>query len=79
MKSGLLWYDASAAPLDRKIADAAARYQKKYGIAPNTCHVNPLDLAEFAKDRDPLTYKMPCKVMPNRNIIRNNIWVGVEK
>ncbi len=70
MKSGLLWYDASSNPLDRKIADAIKRYQEKFGIAPNTIFVNE-------KDYRPETTTPPhVRVSAKRTILPNHVWVG---
>ena len=46
MKSGLLWYDASTQDMAAKILQAAARYQQKFGVKPDTCFVNPRDVPQ---------------------------------
>ncbi len=77
MKSGLLWYDASASPIDRKIADAVKRYQEKFGVIPNTCFVNDKDLkpeTDPAGLRGELTH---LRIAGKRTILPNHVWVGV--
>ncbi len=71
MKSGLLWYDASANPIDRKIADAVKRYQEKFGVAPNTCFVNDKD---YKPDTSIPTH---IRLSAKRTILPNHVWVGV--
>ncbi len=71
MKSGLLWYDASANPIDRKIADAVKRYQEKFGVAPNTCFVNDKDY------RAESSLPAHIHVAAKRTILPNHVWVGV--
>lgn len=71
MKSGLLWYDASASPIDRKIADAVKRYQEKFGVAPNTCFVNDKDYRADA------SHSPQLRIAAKQTILPNHIWVGV--
>jgi hypothetical protein len=70
MKSGLLWYDASSNPIERKIADAAKRYYDKFGIKPDTCFVNEKDLTPGAA-------LAQIKITPKRTILPNHVWVGL--
>lgn len=72
MKSGLLWYDASANPIDRKIADAVKRYQEKFGTAPNTCFVNE-------KDFKPETALPHLRIAARQTILPNHVWVGISE
>lgn len=72
MKRGLLWYDASAAPIWEKIEQAAKRYQQKFGDAPNTCFVNPLDLGRETKPK-PTT---EIRVAGKSTILPNHFWLG---
>lgn len=47
---GLLWFDNDRRkPLSTKIAEAAARYKKKFGQDPNVCYVNPSLLSQEQK------------------------------
>lgn len=81
MKSGLLWYDSNAADdLMKTIDAAAARYQEKFGIAPDTCFVNRAQLKEFAlAHRDALPKTLNLAVLPKDTIIKNHVWLGVSK
>ncbi len=72
MKSGLLWYDASRNPIERKIADAAKRYYEKFGVKPNTCFVND-------KDFTPEAAHSQLKIAAKRTILPNHVWVGVSE
>ena len=70
MKSGLLWYDASSNPIERKIADAAKRYYEKFGVRPNTVFVNDKD---FRADAEIPQMHVAAK----RTILPNHVWVGL--
>lgn len=72
MKSGLLWYDASANDISVKIAQAATRYQQKFGVKPDTCFVNPKDLPN-AVAVEGIQIKTKKTVQPN------HVWLGVSK
>ena len=72
MKSGLLWYDASAQDMTAKILQAAARYQQKFGVKPDTCFVNPKD-APHAASVQGIHIKSKTTIMPN------HIWLGVSE
>lgn len=72
MKSGLLWYDASSSDITAKILQAAARYQQKFGVKPDTCFVNPQDVPQKASVQG-IHIKSKSTIMPN------HIWLGVSK
>jgi hypothetical protein len=72
MKSGLLWYDASKVDITAKIQQAAQRYQQKFGVKPDTCFVNPKDLAGEVNVQN-------IAVKPKATILPNHIWLGVSK
>lgn len=75
MKSGLLWYDAGKKPIWDKIEEAARRYKDKFGIAPDTAFVNPLDL-----NREPGPPPgSKIKIASKPTIMPNHIWLGVSK
>jgi len=39
---GILWYDKDPkTSLAQKVYEAAERYREKFGVAANTCYVNP--------------------------------------
>jgi hypothetical protein len=71
MKSGLLWFDNSPAKsITEKIADAARRYQEKFGIPPNRCFVNPNELGDVKSVGD-------IVVASKQTILANHVWLGV--
>ena len=72
MKSGLLWYDASAKDITAKISQAATRYQQKFGIKPDTCFVNPRDVPKVEQVQG-IEIKSKATIMPN------HIWLGVSE
>jgi hypothetical protein len=72
MKSGLLWYDASKNDITAKIAQAASRYQQKFGVKPDTCFVNPHDAPQVVQVQG-IQIKSKSSIMPN------HIWLGVSK
>ncbi|MBI4675592.1 MAG: hypothetical protein HY741_28440 [Chloroflexi bacterium] len=70
MKSGLLWYDASANDITAKIMQAATRYQQKFGVKPDTCFVNPHDVPQVEKVQG-IQIKSKATIMPN------HLWLGI--
>lgn len=69
MKVGLLWYDADARRSSRtKVDEAAQRYLDKFGVYPDTCHVNP---------GDSLVHDV-LRIVPNRWIRPNYYWIGID-
>ncbi len=75
MKSGLLWYDNSSKSIADKIEAAAKRYREKFGIAPDTCFVNPRDLEQASKPKPNLKIQIATKA----TIMPNHIWLGMSK
>lgn len=70
MKSGLMWYDPDARkPASAKIEEAARRYEEKFGVRPNACHVSPEQTV--TSDR--------VEVVANRWIRPNYYWLGVDE
>ncbi len=73
MNEGLLWFDADPKrALSEKIAQAADRYQHKYGRKPNLCYVNPLMLPGGE------TGCNGVRVIPSRYVLKYHFWIGVE-
>lgn len=70
MRSGMLVFNNSKTPLTQKIQVAARRYQEKFGTAPDTCFVNPADVADV-KTVDAIN------VAPKNTILRNHLWLGI--
>lgn len=72
MKSGLLWYDGNGTKsLWDKIDEATQRYYEKFGVAPNTCYVNPKALPEGKTTRGNL------RVVSAPTILPNHLWLGI--
>jgi hypothetical protein len=72
MNVGMLWFDNSpAVTLEQKIDRAARYYERKYGQAPNLAFVNPSMLPSGA------TRAGKIDVRPNRTVLPNHIWIGV--
>lgn len=72
MLEGLLWYDADpnrslAAKLDR----AAFHYRRKYGSAPDACHVHPSMLNGDAEIDT-------IRLVPDATVQVNYFWIGEE-
>ena len=45
MREGLLWYDADTKrPVQSKLDDALRRFEERYGVSANCCHVPPAEL-----------------------------------
>jgi len=72
MQSGLLWYDNSTLDMTAKILQAAARYQQKFGVKPDTCFVNPKDAPHVATVQG-IHIKTKLTAMPNY------FWLGINK
>jgi hypothetical protein len=75
MKSGLLWFDSGKKPIWDKIEDAARRYKEKFGVAPDTAFVNPVDLDPDAKPKTTIKIQVAGKA----TIMPNHIWLGVRE
>jgi hypothetical protein len=74
MNVGMLWFDNDPkANLEAKIARAAGYYEKKYGLAPDLCFVNPVMLnngSMRAKTGE-------IEVRGNRSVLPNHLWIGI--
>lgn len=69
MNAWLLWYDSTPhKPLAQIVREAAARFEQKFGRAPNHACVNPTDQAGVAQV-DAIT------VVGTRNILRHHVWI----
>lgn len=73
MNVGLLWHDSSAKKFNRKLAQAAERYQTRFGKKPNVCYVNPATMPE-----GDLTIE-GILIRASSRILRNHFWVGQEQ
>lgn len=65
---GMLWFDNSAATLEKKVEKAAAYYQGKYGKTARVVMVNPADGAEGTL--------AGVTVKTSTQVLRNHLWVG---
>lgn len=74
LKEGLLWQDAGDADLASKVGAAAQRYQDKFGVEADTCHVNPGMLPKHATTPRRVGN---IKVLGDPSILPNHFWVGV--
>ena len=75
MQEGLLWFDANPkTSLNEKIAQAADRYQHKFGRRPNLCYVNSAALPDGGPEK--------CggvRLIPAPNVLKHHFWIGVEE
>lgn len=77
MLTGLLWFDDDPRrDLAAKVAEAAQRYQQKFGVVPDTCYVNPR--AVDGGERTLSWQGRPLRVVPSGHILAHHFWVGVE-
>ena len=75
MNIGMLWYDDDAKrQLDEKVARAVEFYRAKYGVQPTECYVHPGMLAA-----DQPSMAAGVRLRPNRTIIKNHFWLGVDE
>jgi hypothetical protein len=72
MNVGMLWYDNDPkADLQTKINRAVGYYEKKYGLTPDLCYVNPSML------RNHTIKPGAIDVQANRSILPNHLWIGI--
>jgi hypothetical protein len=72
LKEGLLWHDAGAGDLASKVIAAAKRYEEKFGVKPDTCHVHPVMLPKRATP----TRVGQIEVLGNASMMPDHFWVG---
>ncbi len=90
MNVGMLWFDNdSKTDLNGKIERAAVYYRTKYGRVPTLCFVHPSmlptpqnDVQENKTSDEAPTQPVKIKsggieVRPNRSVLPNHIWIGV--
>jgi len=76
MKWGLLWHDDSPdRDLTDKVGQAARRYRKKYGAAPDVCYVHPSALS----DNGQVKKVGEVRVEARPTVLVHHFWVGQEK
>jgi hypothetical protein len=75
MKEGLLWYDDSGRDLADKVGQAARRYRKKFGAAPDACYVHP----SLLKDNGKVKEVGSVRVLALPSVLRHHFWLGREE
>ena len=68
MKSGLLLYDAGD-DVEKVVRRAAQRYQERFSVQPDECHVN-----QFALDKDQTIADV--RVILSPRILDKHYWIG---
>lgn len=77
MQFGLLWFDNDPGrSLANKVANAAQRYQERFGVMPDTCYVSRGALN--GADAMLPGQEIALRVLPAPNILAHHFWVGVE-
>jgi hypothetical protein len=74
IREGLLWYDDSGRELAEKIGQAARRYRRKFGSAPDACYVHPSVLKDNGKSKA----VGGIRVTPSPSVLRHHFWLGQE-
>jgi len=69
--SGIMIYDNSGDPLEKKVQRAVARYRERYGSEPTVCKVNNQLVTEA-------TQVAGVMVIPAREIEPDKYLIGVE-
>ncbi len=72
MNVGLLWHDSSSKDLAHKVAQAAHRYQIRFGHPPNVCYVHP---AQLPADNHP---RGTIIIRASHRVLRHHLWLGQE-
>jgi hypothetical protein len=86
MHTGMMWFDNdSVTELPAKVRRAAAYYQNKYGVRPDTCLVNPAMLggkaalqldAEASKSGGAKSERITVRA--SRSVLPGHLWIGVQ-
>jgi len=73
MDMGELWFEENpSVDLEFKVLQAARKFQRKYGQAPNLCLVHPSLLGGGQRSLGTL------KLEGQKSILPNYLWIGVE-
>jgi hypothetical protein len=72
LTEGLLWHDTRDGDLASKVHAAAERYEEKFGVKLDTCHVHPVMLPKRATP----TRVGQIEVLGNASIMSDHFWVG---
>ncbi len=74
MNEGMLWLDLDPKfNLVQKVERAVRYYQRKYGILPDLCMVNPSMLNGIRPE------EMPIPIRPSRFLSPGYLWIGREE
>jgi len=73
MKAGMLWYSAADIPIKKKIEEAAAYYEHKYGQVCDVCLVHPDALSVGVELPEGIA------VQPWRSMLHNHFWLGMDE
>lgn len=74
METGMLWFDNDPqSDLASKVLKAAAYYQNKYGIEPNSCYVHPSMIAGEDKETGLI------KIFSSTDMLPHHFWIGVQQ
>lgn len=69
----MLWYDDDKkSSLEEKVRRAIEFYFVKFNVKANRCWVNPKQMDEGITTVDGVSVK------PDREVIKNHLWIGVE-
>jgi hypothetical protein len=79
MNVGMLWFDNDRqTALPAKVERAARYYRQKYGRSPDLCLVHPSMLPELGgEEKDSRLGAVTLR--PNRLILPDHLWIGVEE
>jgi hypothetical protein len=75
MKTGMLWFDNSDKSLLEKVEECARHFQEKYGMAPNTCHVNDRQTEDQTEERESPS---GIRIRASSVVLPNHFWMGIE-
>jgi hypothetical protein len=72
------WHDPDRKkPVRKKLADAIARYEEKFGRSPLVCLTSPQDAAELAEPSRKFPDEPPVSVQGRSYIARYTLYLGV--
>ncbi|MGD2155299.1 MAG: hypothetical protein PVG14_06860 [Anaerolineales bacterium] len=81
MDVGMLWFDNdSKSDLPSKITRAASYYNKKYGVKPNLCYVNPKTVSNgHAKEgfKQIEAKSGGIELRTTELVLPNHFWIGI--
>jgi hypothetical protein len=86
MKIGMLWFDNDQnTSIPSKVKRAASYYQKKYGVDPDICYVNPVMVNggngkksnhQELSELDQINVDQ-IQVLENDQVLPDHFWIGV--